>query len=517
MVYIPGALPCFEGFGGLPTDLVREDGTVQDGSASELLDMLIVPGGSLVESQSLRGSLVKEIKRMVDAGKFILGVCSGFQVLARATDIGRLSSLPIIRQGLGLLDVEFKPLICTDRVQATTVGKSFMTERLGKEVTGFHCHTYGKTIPHKGVKPILVSQVQRVNYHTEPQNFVSGFTNKEGNIVGVLLHGLLDENPIIVRSVLKSLNINHEELRKIKEANSELLKEMKREIGISTHSIAQNKTVQSPKSPVCLMVISNGSGSGKTFIVTGIAGVLKKRGFNVGMIKVGGDIRDIVPSLYLIKEPIKSYSSIKIGNSGWTPISEVIEEASKNYDLLLIESAMGCFTGCFNEKVRRPASTVEVARTLDAPTIMVVGCNKAGIEGATASALNYIKLMKKLGIKIRGVILNKVRVSYMTDEIRQFIKSAFKNCGVELLGIVPRIDLEGRGTIPEIEIKYEEFGRKAVEAIEGFLDLDTLVDIAEVPVKKSVDYGKFLEKFKGLFLTSFNCNIPKGGSREVDD
>ncbi len=38
------------------------------------------------------------------------------------------------------------------------------------------------------------------------------------------------------------------------------------------------------------------------------------------MIKVGGDIRDAVPALYLIKEPIREYSSIKIGESGWTPL-----------------------------------------------------------------------------------------------------------------------------------------------------------------------------------------------------
>ena len=76
------------------------------------------------------------------------------------------------------------------------------------------------------------------------------------------------------------------------------------------------------------MVTATGSGSGKTFIVTGIAGALKKRGFKVGIIKVGGDIRDAVSSLYLIKEPIKDYSSIKIGESGWTPLEQAVEEAS---------------------------------------------------------------------------------------------------------------------------------------------------------------------------------------------
>ncbi len=109
---------------------------------------------------------------------------------------------------------------------------------------------------------------------------------------------------------------------------------------------------------------ATGSGSGKTFIVTGIAGALKKKGFKVGVIKVGGDIRDAVPSLYLIKEPIKEYSSIKIGESGWTPLEQAVEEAAKKYNFLLVEGAMSAFTGLLNENYKRPMSTAEVAAAL---------------------------------------------------------------------------------------------------------------------------------------------------------
>ena len=61
LVYVAGALPCFENFGNLPTDLVREDGLVLNKPASEILDMLIIPGGSLVESQTINGKLTKQI------------------------------------------------------------------------------------------------------------------------------------------------------------------------------------------------------------------------------------------------------------------------------------------------------------------------------------------------------------------------------------------------------------------------------------------------------------------------
>jgi len=514
LVYLPGALPCFEEFGNLPTDIVREDGLVKGKPASEVLDMIIIPGGSLVESQSINETLVREIRKMADAGKFVLGICSGFQILAKDTDIGRLSSTPIMREGLGLLDAEFKPLICTDRVKATVVGKSFLIEEIGGEVTGFHCHTYGKIVLGKGAKPIFVSYVQRVNYRNDPQDLVSGVANKEGNVVGVSIHALLEQNPLIIQSVAKSLGISAEELQEIRAANSKLLKEIKSEVGISTNLRSQGTSVQKSGALGILLITATGSGSGKTFIVTGVAGALKKRGVKLGLMKIGGDIRDSVPALYLIKEPIKSYSSIKVGKSGWKPFDEAVEEAEQNYDLILIEGAMSAFTGFLNDNVERPSSTAEVAVALGAPTIVVVGCEKEGIEGAIVNTLNYVNLMRHLGIKVEGVILNKVRTSYLTDAIRLFMKKAFENIGIKLLGLVPRVELEGRGAIPEVEIRYEEFGAKAIETVEQSINLDALAELAMPSARKTVDYEELTEKFKKLLTTDFKTKLSASGCGE---
>jgi cobyric acid synthase len=508
LVYLPGALPCFEDFGNLPTDLVCSDGLVDGKSASEVLDMLIIPGGSLVESQSVNDKVTREIIKIADCGKFVLGVCSGFQVLAKETDVGRLSTIPITREGLGLLDAEFKPLICTDRVKATVVDKSFITQEIGKEVSGFHCHTYGKIVLHKGARPIIISHAKRVNYKKDPQDLISGVANKQGNVVGVFIHALLDQNPTILESITKSLGINAVELEVIRNANAKLLEQIKGEIGISTN-IRQPAAVNQ-KEPRLLMVTATGSGSGKTFIVTGIAGALKKRGFKVGVIKVGGDIRDAVPALYLIKEPIKPYSSIKIGESGWKPLGEAVQEASQNHDFLLVEGAMSAFTGLLNDKFERPMSTAEVAAALGASTVLVVGCDKEGIEGALINTLNYVNVLKSLGVKTTGVILNKLRVSYITDEIKQTMKRAFQNAGIELLGMVPRLDLEGRGMIPEIEIRYEDFGAQAIDAAERYIDLELLTKVASPPMQVQVDYKAFMEKFKNL-LTNYGLKASEGG------
>jgi cobyric acid synthase len=444
----------------------------------------------------MKPSIVKEILKMAEKGKFVLGICSGLQVLSKATDIGRLSSEPILRKGLGLLDADFKPLICTDRVSATIVGESFMTSDLGGSVTGFHCHTYGKMAIHDGAKPILVSHIQRANYRSDPQDLVSGVTNKDGNVVGVLMHALLDRNQTIIQSISKSLDISTSEIESMREANAELTADIKSEIGISTNIKSQKKTDRKQKRANTLLITATGSGSGKTFIVTGIAGALRKTGLNVGVVKIGGDIRDLVPALYLVKEPIREYSSIRIGESGWSPLTEAIEQASQNHDFIIIEGAMNAFTGLFNEKAARPTSTVEVALALNAPTIIIVGSDKEGIEGAIVNALNYASLMKKLGIKVKGIIFNKARLTYMTDKTKRFVESAFANLGVELLGMVPRVELEGRGMIPEVEIRYEEFGAKAIETIEDSIDLKRLTRQAQPLSKTSIDSGMFLEKFK---------------------
>jgi cobyric acid synthase len=511
LVYLPGALPCFEDFGNLPTDLVCADAQIDGKPVSQVLDMLIIPGGSLVESQSINQKLTQEISKMADAGKFILGVCSGFQVLAKQTDIGRLSTIPVVRQGLGLLDAEFKPLICTDRVKADIIDKSFLTQDSGEQVTGFHCHTYGQIELHYGVRPIIVSHANRINYFGKPQDLISGVSNKDGNVVGVLIHGLLDNNVTITKSILKSLDLTETDLEAVKAANAKLLENIKAEVGIST-GIRQQSLVEE-KTPKFLLVTALGSGSGKTFIVTGIAGALKKRGYKVGVIKVGGDIRDAVSSLYLIKEPMKEYSSIKIGGSGWMPLEEVVEKASKDYNFLLVEGAMSAFTGLLNNKYKRPMSTVEVAAALGASTVLVVACNQEGIEGALLDALNNIAALKKLGVNVTGIILNKLNSTYMTEEIIDTLHQAFAQVGVRLLGMIPRLILEQRGMIPEVEIRYEDFCRQAIEAIEKNLNIDLIADVASTPKLTVVDYNALTAHFKKL-LTSYSFNASKDGDQQ---
>ena len=205
---VDGVLTLYEHFGHLPTDVVRADGKLENGKkAHEELDGLIIPGGTLIESNSLDNGLNREIKKMARDGTPILGICAGFQLLSNQIDIGRKSPVPIVKEGLGLIDVEFSPLITSDRVKAKVYDNSFIVKNQKEDVTGFHTHTYGKVTG--DAKPLFYSQVQRMNYGDTNKkgeyNIFSGACNDEGNVIGTMIHGLLDENETIRENFLNQI------------------------------------------------------------------------------------------------------------------------------------------------------------------------------------------------------------------------------------------------------------------------------------------------------------------------
>jgi cobyric acid synthase len=480
VLYVKGALPVFEDFGHLPTHLIRDTGLINGLKVHKELDGLIIPGGSIVESQSVGEDLKKEISKMASEGKFILGMCSGFQLLANSTDIGRKSPCPIEKKGIGLLDVSFSPMIGTDRVEAKIKDHSFLTNGLiGKKITGFHCHTYGKIIG--DAKPVLKSIVKRTDYTNDPRELLSGVRNDEGNVVGVMVHGALDENPDLINNVLKFIDANEKDILNIKNANKTLLNLIKMELGVETgikidKSNQINNLIQTTNTKI-IMIASTGSDSGKTFITTGIVGILKKRGYKVGVLKVGPDIRDIVPSLYLNKERMENFSSIKIGGLGWKDLEEVFENIKKNnYDIVIIEGVMSIFTGMLNKKI--PFSSAEIAIAANIPVIMVSPCNKGGIETAAVDVVAHIEMMDKIGINTVGIILNKVYDKEIAESTSHFIKNKTK---IDFFTSIPKVVLTERGNMPEVEIKLDDFCFNAIKTIEKYLDIEKFIKLAEEP------------------------------------
>jgi len=475
LLYVKGSLPVFENFGGLPTHTVKENGLVNGQKAHKALDGLIIPGGSIIESQSVQNTLKSEIRKMENEGKFIFGMCSGFQLLANKTDIGRRSPCPIEREGLGILDVTFRPMIGTDRVEAEILDSSFLTQGMvGETVTGFHCHTYGLI---EGNAPqLFLSTVKRTDYHDNPRKILSGVRNDDGNVVGTMVHGCLDGNHSLVENILNFIDASEADVLNIKNKNKELISKIKAEIGIDTKTYVKYAD-NTKKTPKTLMIASTGSDSGKTFLTTGMVGILRKIGYKVTVLKVGPDIRDIVPSLYLNKENMEKFSSIKIGGLGWKDLEEVIADlGNQNYDIVLVEGVMSAFTGTLNEKI--PFSTAEIAKAANIPVIMVTSCSKGGIETAAVDIVGHIEVLDKLGVKTSGVILNRVYDKSISKIASSFIKG---RTNVDVIGEVPKIKMTERGNTPEVEIKLEEFCLNAMKAVEKHLDIFEIFKMAKIP------------------------------------
>ena len=310
-----------------------------------------------------------------------------------------------------------------------------------------------------------------------------------------MVHGALDENTSLVENILKFLDCNEDDYLSIKNNNQKLLNQIKKEVGIETGvKVEENISNNSYKDsyPRIIMMASTGSDSGKTFITTGLTGILKRKGYKVGVLKVGPDIRDIVPSLYLNKEKMERFSSIKIGSLGWKDLIDVLEDIKgHNYDIIIIEGVMSIFTGMLNEKI--PFSSAEIAMASNIPVLMVSPCNKGGIETAAVDIAAHVDRMNKLGINTAGVILNKVYDEKIAESTFKFIKN---KTGKDFLTIVPKVKITERGNMPEVEIKLEDFCLNAMKTVEKYLDVDKIVELAVKPeFKEYMGYKEILNKF----------------------
>ena len=84
--------------------------------------------------------------------------------------------------------------------------------------------------------------------------------------------------------------------------------------------------------------------------------------------------------------------------------------------------------------------------------------------------------MGKLGLKTRGVILNKVYDEGIADAATSYIK---KRTGLDFVETVPKVKLAERGNTPEVELKLEDFCLNAMRTVEENLDVDRIIRMAE--------------------------------------
>ena len=221
-----------------------------------------------------------------------------------------------------------------------------------------------------------------------------------------------------------------------------------------------------------IMLAAPASGSGKTLVTCGILQALVNRGLRVASFKCGPDYID--PMFHSRVIGARSGNLDTFFTDGETT-RYLFGRAASEADISVIEGVMGYFDGLGG--ISEQASSSDVARTLDAPVVLVVNC-----RGMSLSALALIQGFveyRKPG-QIRGVILNQLPASLYPD-LKARIEEGLP---VRVLGYVPKAEdlvLESRhlGLVLPGEIeRLREKLQKLAALLEETLDLEGLISMA---------------------------------------
>ena len=156
-----------------------------------------------------------------------------------------------------------------------------------------------------------------------------------------------------------------------------------------------------------IMLAAPASGSGKTLVTCGILQALVNRGLRVASFKCGPDYID--PMFHSRVIGARSGNLDTFFTDGETT-RYLFGRAASEADISVIEGVMGYFDGLGGISER--ASSLDVARTLDAPVVLVVNCR--GMSLSVLALIQGFVEYRKPG-QIRGVILNQLPASLYPD------------------------------------------------------------------------------------------------------
>ena len=221
--------------------------------------------------------------------------------------------------------------------------------------------------------------------------------------------------------------------------------------------------------------------SGKTTVTLGLCSALKSRGLSVQPYKKGPDYID--PS-WLSEAAGHSCRSLDpFFYEQPEDLLRAFVHSAGEADLSIIEGNHGLFDSFDETGV---GSTAAVARTLEAPILLVVNATRVG---RSIAAIVHGCQTFEPGTHIAGVVLNNIAHGRHEARTRQAIEN---HCGIPVVGAVPR---DENLTIPDrhlglIPREEEDSLLSAItacqQAIERHLDLDMVLDIARSASSLSV-------------------------------
>jgi cobyrinic acid a,c-diamide synthase len=433
---VRGAMPYYE---PLPFNyIIDSPGLIKN------MDMVILPPGSLMESRVLEryGWIRGELWEFAERGGAIVGTCSGLQLLSRRLNLS--TRYPAYIDGLGILDVIVEPLVATGPVNVRITGESWVTEGLvGTTITGWQAHTYGKLMIGPEAQVVGESDLARFNYRFQRASLPTLIVSRKLNVFGTMVHGILGPSSPIVVNIAEKLDLGD-------------IREYYRDTW----------GIPGDGEPRLVTVVSTMSGEGKTLITTAIVHCLSRRGFKVGVAKLGGDVRDLHPSLYMLRKQFMPWMSIKLNwgeeGLGWLWPHEALRNLPR-LDYLIIEGVMGLLTGSSRDEENRPASTWGFIRGVETMVVLVISPTHDGIEGALERVRSHVELLSRIGRKPTLVVLNR----YYGGEKEW---GAVERASVELNIRIKALGKLGMSSKPEEEMDLGEYAEAAEEISESICD-----------------------------------------------
>lgn len=241
-----------------------------------------------------------------------------------------------------------------------------------------------------------------------------------------------------------------------------------------------------------LLIAATHSGAGKTTITLGIMRALYQRGVTVQPYKVGPDYIDTGWHQLAANRASRNLDTFMLTEN---TLNALFSQAAESADINIIEGVMGLFDG-FGLQADY-CSSAGIAKQLDCPVILVVD-GKGVSTSLAATVQGFSQFMPD--IQIAAVIINRVN----SDSHYQILKKAIEYyCQIPVIGRLPvmsELALPSRhlGLIPSQEKdnqQMQHYWQQLVEAIEQYVDLDKLMQLAEreKPAPLSMDLSAYCD------------------------
>lgn len=222
-----------------------------------------------------------------------------------------------------------------------------------------------------------------------------------------------------------------------------------------------------------LIIAAPRSGSGKTTVALGVVAALAKRGVRVRAVKSGPDYID--PAFHAVAS---GHPGLNLDSFAMPPdlIDDLVGEAARDSELLIVEASMGLFDGITGTS-RRTGAAADLAARLGLPVVLVLDISGQS-QSAAAVARGFA--LHDPEVRIAGVVLNKVASERHCAQATEAIAAI----GIPVVGAVMR---DGSVSLPERHlglVQAEEHPAltehldRLAQLAAAQIDLDVLAELA---------------------------------------